>query len=258
LVVFLAGEGSAVVRLREQLLRPVLLAVLLTSCSRPPTLDVISAGGEGPPTLVLLHGFGSSAGQWLPFTKTIEWPLPGRFVFPQAPGLTEPPAGPVGGRAWWPLELRPSAPGSTLPDLSGTRPEGLKPAADAVVALLKQLANSPGGPVVLGGFSQGAMVASDVAFRSKASLSALVLLSGTPVDEETWRRGYRDRPALPIFIAHGRSDPVLPFTGSERMQHELAAAGKRVTWVPFEGGHEIPAEVVVALNRFLRTVRPSF
>jgi phospholipase/carboxylesterase len=237
----------------------VLLAILLASCSRPPTLDLITAGGEGPPTLVLLHGFGSSADEWMPFTKTIQWPLPGRFVFPQAPGITEPPAGPVGGRAWWPLDLHASiAPGSRWPDLSGTRPEGLKPAADAVIALLEKLSDSPRGPVVLGGFSQGAMVASEVAFGTGERLSALVLLSGTPVDEKSWRRGYRDRPGLPIFVAHGHGDPVLPFTGSERMQAELAAAGNRVTWVPFEGGHEIPAEVVGALNRFLRTVRPSF
>jgi phospholipase/carboxylesterase len=148
-------------------------------------------------------------------------------------------------------------PGATLPDLSRTRPPGLKPAADAVVTLLETLSDSPGGPLVLGGFSQGAVVASEIAFRTDAPLAALVLLSGTPTDEQTWRRGYAGRTGLPIFVAHGRSDPVFAFAGSERMQRELALAGNRVTWVPFEGGHEIPAEVVVALNRFLGAVRQA-
>jgi phospholipase/carboxylesterase len=191
----------------------------------------------------------------MPFTRTIEWPPPGRFLFPQGPGPANRPAGLTGGRAWWPLELRPFVPpGGDLPDLSRTRPAGLDPAADAVVALLKELSRSPGGPVVLGGFSQGAMVASDVAFRTTIPIAALVLLSGTPVDEQVWRTGYGQRRGLPVFLAHGRTDPVLPFSGSERMQAELAAAANQVTWHPFDGGHEIPAEVVAALNQFLRNL----
>ena len=192
----------------------------------------------------------------MPFTQTIEWSPPGRFVFPQAPGTTEPPAGPVGGRAWWPLELRAFIPpDGTLPDLSRMRPPGLKPAADAVVALLEDLSRSPGGPLILGGFSQGAMVASEVAYRSRVPLAGLVLLSGTPVDEQAWRSGYSQRRGLRVFVAHGRSDPVLPFSGSDRMQGDLVAAGNRVSWHPFDGGHEIPVEVVIALNQFLRDVR---
>jgi hypothetical protein len=36
------------------------------------------------------------------------------------------------------------------------------------------------------------------------------------------------------------------------MQRDLATAGHVVTWHPFDGGHETPAEVVVALNQFIR------
>ena len=195
----------------------------------------------------------------MPFTHTIEWPSPGRFVFPQAPATTWAPGAPAGGRAWWPLDLYGSiSPGTTLPDLSRTRPPGLEPAARAVVALLEHLSRRPGGPVVLGGFSQGAMVAAEVAYRSDVPLAGLVLLSGTPVDEQVWQRGYGHRRGLPVFVAHGRNDPVLPFSGSERMQRDLAAAGNRVTWYPFAGGHEIPAEVVIALNQFLRDLRRTF
>jgi phospholipase/carboxylesterase len=235
----------------------VATALVVAACARAPRLELVTAGGDGPPTLVLLHGFGSSADRWLPFTKTLDWPLPGRFVFPQAPDKTMPPAGPVGGREWWPLDLRAlTPPGPSLPDLSDTRPPGLASAARAVAALLEEISRSSGGPVVLGGFSQGAMVASEVAYRTAVPLAALVLLSGTPVDEQTWKAAYATRRGLPTFVAHGRSDPVLPFDGSDRMQHDLAAAGSRITWYPFEGGHEIPADLVVALNRFLAGLRP--
>lgn len=231
------------------------LAFGQASCSRVPALSVLTAGGAGAPTLVLLHGFGSSAEDWLPFAQTMAWPPPGGFVFPQAPDARAP-RGPLGGRAWWPLDLGPRS--RVLPDLSRTRPAGLQGASDAVVALLDQLSRTRGGPIVLGGFSQGAMVASEVAYRTTTPLAGLVLLSGTPVDEDSWRSGYAGRRKVPTFIAHGRHDDVLPFQGSDRMQRELSAAGARVTWVPFDGGHEIPEVVVVALNRFLTDLRTTF
>jgi phospholipase/carboxylesterase len=213
-------------------------------------LQTIVHGGDGPPTLVLLHGYGSSAEEWAPFTKTIQWPSRGRFVFPQGPDVY--PASPTIGRAWWPLDLRSHIPpGQTMPDLSATRPPGLRIAADRVVDLLTAIGRSSGGPVVLGGFSQGAMVASEVAFRSHTPLAGLVLLSGTVVDEASWRTNYARRRSLPVFVAHGRKDGVLPFAASDRMRQDLQAAGLDVTWCPFDDSHDIPAEVVVDLNRFL-------
>jgi phospholipase/carboxylesterase len=222
------------------------------ACNRRPELTTVVYGGPGPPTLVLLHGYGSSAERWEPFTKTIRWPAGGRFVFPQGPDLAARTDGVLDGRAWWRLDLRSSIPpGQSLPDLSGTKPEGLKVAAALVEDLLDRLQRSPGGPIVLGGFSQGAMVASEVAFRSDVKLRALVLLSGTLVDEASWERHFDSRRGMPVFMAHGRADRTLPFAVAERFRLKLEAAGVKVTWVPFDGGHEIPAAVVIALNGFI-------
>ncbi len=104
---------------------------------------------------------------------------------------------------------------------------------------------------MLGGFSQGAMVAAELTFRSDVRIDALVLLSGTLVDEATWEQHFRKRRGVPVFLSHGTSDPVLPFLVADRFRAKLEAAGLRVTWVPFEGGHEMPAAVIVALNEFL-------
>jgi phospholipase/carboxylesterase len=218
-------------------------------------LATIERGGEGPPTLVFLHGYGSNAEDWEPFTKSLAVPARARFAFPEAPETTVPPDGPIGGRAWWRLDLEAHiAARDGLPDLSATHPPGIDTASDLVRTLLHDLSWRPGGPIVLGGFSQGAMVASDLAFTTSDDIAALVVLSGTPVDEATWRRGFARRRGLRVFVSHGRSDRVLSFAAAERFQRELAEAGLAVTWVPFDGGHEVPAEVVAALNTFLAPV----
>jgi phospholipase/carboxylesterase len=95
------------------------------------------------------------------------------------------------------------------------------------------------------------MVASEVAFRSRVPLAGLVILSGTLVDEHSWESRFGDRRGLPVFLAHGRQDRTLPFDAADRFRQKLGAAGLQVTWCPFDGGHEIPATVVIALNDFL-------
>ncbi|HEX4406808.1 MAG TPA: hypothetical protein VH560_18340 [Polyangia bacterium] len=215
-------------------------------------LTTLVRGGKGPPTLLLLQGYGAKAKDWLPFTKTIEVPRRARFVFPEAPEKTSPPDGPIGGRAWWRLDLEDHVPkGARLPDLSATHPPGLDEATARVRALMHRM---PKAPLVLGGFSQGAIVASNIAFTTDEPIAALVILSVTPVDEAAWLRGLAKRRGLRVFISHGRADPTLPFASADRLRKELAAAGLDVTWFPFDGVHEIPSAVVVALNRFLAPI----
>ena len=165
------------VRRRSQ--RRVVIAVAVLSltcaCRSTPTLAKLERGGSGPATMVLLHGYGSSAEEWLPFVATIRLPDGGRFLFPQAPETTTPPDGPSTGRAWWRLDLgsHPSSSPGGGPDLSSTRPPGLKVAAAMVEELVKNVERAGGKPILLGGFSQGAMVAAEVALQSDVHVDAL-------------------------------------------------------------------------------------
>ena len=248
---------DSVRRARMRAAAAILAALIAAAaCHRAPRLTAITHGGGGPPTLVLLHGYGASADQWLPFTQTIRLPPAGRFVFPHAPESMSRTDGTTTGRAWWPLGLAAQIPpGASLPDLSATRPPGLSVAAALVQDLLDDLERSPGRPILLGGYSQGAMVASELAFRRDAPIDALILLSGTLVDEASWESGFARRRGVPVFMSHGRADPVLPFAIADRFRVKLQAAGVRVTWVPFEGGHEVPGVVVGRLNEFLSEIR---
>lgn len=209
---------------------------------------MLHAGGSGPPTMVLLHGFGSSAEEWMPFSKTVTSSSNLEFLFPQGPVLILRTNGSGAGHAWWDLKLaqrrRASKPGV---DLRNEDPAGLVHAGRLVEGFLDGL----GRPVILGGFSQGAMVSCQVAFASDVPLQALVLLSGTPLHESAWRAGMPRRKGLPVFMSHGRTDDILPFDLAVGMRDEMVAAGLDVTFVEFDGGHQIPEEVVAGLRTFL-------
>ena len=210
-------------------------------------LNAIVRGGEGPPTLVLLHGYGGRAENWLQFVDHVRAPDNARLIFPQGP-LRGPGSGM---RGWWWLDIHGHIPpGQQMADFSIANPAGIKVASRLVRNYLADLE----GPIVLGGFSQGAMLSGEIAFQTDQKLAALVLLGGTTVNEAAWAERFPGRRRLPIFIAHGRQDGVLPFAIAERFAGRLRATGLNVTWVPFDGGHEIPAEVIRVLNGFLRSL----
>lgn len=214
--------------------------------------DDREGGGKGP-LVVLLHGFGAPGDDLASLWRVLSAPQGTRFAFPEAP-MELPGYG--GGRAWWMIdlvELQTALQQGKVRDRTQEVPPGLAEARAGVVAMLDELeaALSPS-HVVLGGFSQGAMLSCDVALRTARKLAALVLLSGTFLAEAEWRPLMEKREGLPAFLSHGRADPMLPYAQSERLRDALVEAGLPVTWVPFGGGHEIPPGVLDALGQFLR------
>jgi phospholipase/carboxylesterase len=208
-----------------------------------------AAGGAGL-TIVLCHGFGAPGDDLVPLADYLGAPVGTRFLFPEAPidlGF---------GRAWWEIDMRElelAVRGGR--DRSEEVPVGLEEARAALVALL-EAERVPTERLVLGGFSQGAMLATDVALRLPAPPAGLVVLSGTLLGRTENARLAPARRGLPVLQSHGRQDPLLPFRGAEALRDLLAGAGLDVTFVPFDGGHEIPLEVLRAAGPWLARLAP--
>lgn len=215
-------------------------------------------GGDGP-VVVLLHGFGAPGEDLVPLGPALGLPRDVRFVFPTAP-LSLDAHGMFGGRAWWMIDmerLQVAIMTGRARDLTRDVPAGLAPARDQVLALLDDVERHLGvapEQVVLGGFSQGAMLSCDVALRSERPLAGVVLLSGTFLCEDEWRPRMPARRSLRVFQSHGVLDPLLPFDLAERLRDALVGAGADLDWVAFRGGHEIPPAVLMRLQGFLRGV----
>jgi len=212
-------------------------------------------GGDGP-LVVLFHGFGAPGEDLVPLGRVMHVPDGTRFAFPAAP--IQLPMGFGDARAWWEIDvmaLEQAIARGEVRDMSGTVPDGLPEAralaVDAVAALIEALGPSR---VVLGGFSQGAMLALDVALHSDVELAGLVLMSGTLLAEKEWRARLDARSGLPIFQSHGRLDPLLSYDIAERLKQMLDEGGLPVTFVPFRGAHEIPPTVLSGVEEFLGDV----
>lgn len=226
-------------------------------------LDVVLTGGTdrdgggGGPLVVLLHGFGAPGDDLVSLHRVLEVPPGTRFAFPAAP-VELAAFGYGDARAWWMIDmvkLQQAMARGDVRDLTKDVPDGLAPARLLVDAMLDELTQSLApSHVVLGGFSQGAMLSADVALRSERALAGLVLLSGTMIAEAEWKPLYAKRAGLPVFQSHGQSDAMLPFSIAERLSSELGAAGLKTRFVPFRGGHEIPPPVLDGLNGFLADV----
>jgi phospholipase/carboxylesterase len=209
-----------------------------------------------------MHGFGAPGDDLVALWRVLDVPRDVRFVFPVAP-LQPPEFAAYGGRAWWPIDmvaLQQAATAGQIRDRSRELPEGLAPAREQVIAMLDALEAAlavRGEQLVLGGFSQGAMLACDVALQTDRKLASLVLLSATLISRDAWVPRMSARSTLPVFQAHGRGDPLLPYSVAVELRELLRGAGCSVEWSEFNGGHEIPSSVLQALAAFIRKHAPG-
>ena len=218
-------------------------------------LEAVVTDGDGP-VVVLCHGFGAPGDDLVGLVPLLRTPKPLRFVFPVAP-LAPPPL--AGGRAWWMIDRERLQRGSRGPRDLNEIPPGLADARAQLSSLLEAVERElgvSGEQIVLGGFSQGAMLSLDVALHRASPLAGLVLLSGTLIAEREWSERLPARAGLPVFQSHGSEDPLLPFAVAETLRDKLTAAKLAVEWTPFRGGHEIPLPVLRGVGAFLGRVLP--
>lgn len=221
-------------------------------------LDTYVAGnpnenGDGP-IVVLLHGFGAPGDDLVPLARVFNLPPSVRFIFPIAP-LT-PELGMPGARAWWQLDLEQITRDQALGKGRNIHevPKGLSEAHLALQSCLTALHHDwkiPFEKIILGGFSQGAMLACDTVLRSRENIAGLVLLSTAIIALDEWKPLMAQRKGLPIFQSHGTEDPILPFQTATTLRGLFHSVGLEVTWQEFVGGHEIPPMVLKELREFI-------
>lgn len=214
-------------------------------------VDTVAEGGRPDLAVVLCHGFGAPGSDLVGLAAEMCDVQPGlagrtRFVFPEAP-LELGGMGFYEARAWWLIDVgrfQVAAQQGRLAEMADEVPEGLASARRLLTGALDELVRRSGlemGQVVLGGFSQGSMLATDVALRLDEAPAGLVVFSGTLICRPEWLTRAPRRKGLRVFQTHGRQDPLLPFSNAEALHELLDEAGLRVEFLPFDGPHTISA-----------------
>lgn len=203
-------------------------------------------------TLIVLHGLGTDGRDFAPLVSELDLSSAGpvRFVFPDAPLRS---VGVNGGepmRAWY--DPRPVAASSGA--VSTQDEEGLRASREVVQALIDREAarGMPPGHVVLLGFSQGAVMALMAGLRAPQRLAGLVVLSGyLPLSIATEAEASPANRDVPIFMAHGRLDPVVVPQRAESSRDKLLRLGYDIAWHDYPMGHEVCPQEMRDLNGWL-------
>ena len=202
---------------------------------------------------VLCHGYGASADDLVDLAAYMVQRNPTldgyRFVFPTAPiDLT--PMGMPGGRAWWPLNmaaLAEAVAAQRFDELHQQEPPGIETAREKLQSTIEAAQAELGHdvPLVLGGFSQGAMITMETALRSTLRPPALLIQwSGCLICKDLWAATLDRLSDTVVLQSHGTADPVLPFGSGRALADLIDGHTAGGTFESFDGPHTIPPSAI--------------
>lgn len=199
-------------------------------------------------SVIVLHGLGADGHDFVPICDELDLSAVGavRYVFPHAPVRPVTVNGGYRMRAWY--------------DILGTEIDrredepGLRLSLGAVHRLIDREVERGIAPgrIVLMGFSQGCAMTLLAGLRYPERLAGLAGLSGyLPLAATTAAERHAANADVPVFLAHGSADPVIPIARGRASRDALAALGHAVDWHEYAMPHSVCAEEVVDLNRWL-------
>ena len=202
--------------------------------------------------IIILHGLGADGTDFVPVAHELELATVGpvRYVFPHAPTRPVTINGGYVMRAWYDIlgldarELREDE-------------RGLRESQRLVEALIEREKERgiPAARIVLAGFSQGCAMTLMTGLRHRERLAGLVGLSGyLPLAAATDDERHDANRDVPIFLAHGTGDPMIPIVRARQSRDALVAMGHAVEWHEYAMPHSLCAAEIVDLNRWLLRV----
>jgi phospholipase/carboxylesterase len=218
-------------------------------------LDVMQIPAQpGGGYIVVFHGYGADAPDLISFSQLLQVPPGTGWIFAQGPLKVS--DGGIAGRAWFPLDvekLDQQMRSGEYYDFSKETPTGLKKIRIQAMEMIKAL-EVPSSRLVVMGFSQGAMVATDIALRMPEKIAGLGILSGALLNKDLWKEKALTKVGLPFFQSHGINDSLLSVSSAQGLEKLLIESGLKGHLDSFRGGHEVPQEIIFKLNQFLRKV----
>ena len=209
-------------------------------------------------SIIWLHGLGADGGDFVPIVEEINLPVAVRYIFPHAPKRPVTINGGFVMRAWYDIaesDLA-TAPGTSTnakqQDAAGIR------ASQAEIEKLiaqEQQRGIPSTNIFVAGFSQGGVIALQTGLRHTGQLGGILALSTYLALADT----LKDEASItvqstPIFMAHGRSDPIVPYAIGQASKEILLKQGYQLEWHEYAMPHSVCAEEVRDIEAWLTSI----
>jgi len=216
-------------------------------------LDCVELQTDPKPrnSVVWLHGLGADGYDFVPVVRELEalGAPAARYVFPHAPQIPVTINGGYVMRAWY--------------DILGTElvrredEAGIRASAASVVRLIAREVDRgvERRRIVLAGFSQGGAITLHAGVRDAQPLAGLIALSTyLPLAESVQGESSPVSRTVPVFMAHGTADPIVPHGRGAASRDRLRALGYDVEWHEYAMAHSVNEDEIRAIAAFLRRV----
>lgn len=205
-------------------------------------------------SMVWLHGLGASGDDFVPVAQALRLPHVVRHLFPHAP---ERPVTINGGYvmpAWYDIyDIDPDTwnrtGGATHQDAAGIRASQRE--IDRLIEreIARGIAPSH---IFLAGFSQGGAIALQCGLRREEGLGGILALSTyLPLADTLATEATAAGLVTPLFMAHGRQDPVVPYALGTHAHRQLQSAGCAADWHEYDMPHSVCMEEIDDIAHWL-------
>jgi phospholipase/carboxylesterase len=194
----------------------------------------LESGKQPRHSIIWLHGLGADGQDFVPIVDELDLPASVRYIFPHAPQRPVTINGGFVMRAWYDIATNDIG---ARQDAAGVRAS--QAAVEALIAQEVARGIAPGN-IFLAGFSQGGAIALHTALRHSETLAGVLALSTyLPLSETVAAETQPGTQQMPVFMAHGRNDPVVPYTLGVASRDALLASGYAVEWHEYPMQHSV-------------------
>jgi phospholipase/carboxylesterase len=206
----------------------------------------INTGPDPAAAVIWLHGLGADGHDFEPIVPELELEKPVRFVFPHAPVRPVTINQGMRMRAWYDIFQFGGGP----EDEAGVRAS--QKLLEEMIAAEKKRGMKR---IVLAGFSQGGAIALQTALRHPERLAGVLALSTyLPLNASVEAERSPANRELPIFMAHGEYDEIIPLARAEQSRQILERLGYKVEWHTYPMPHSVCPEEIADISAFLQRV----
>lgn len=212
------------------------------------TIEFYSSEHPAKASVIWMHGLGADGYDFANFVPELQLSshLPVRFIFPHAPLRAISLNMGAIARAWYDIyEL-----------YDGAREDevGLRESQKKIIELIEQehLRGIPYERILLGGFSQGGAMALFTGLRYSVPLGGIIALSCyLPLAKKMAQEASVANKNIPIFMAHGTADPIVPFLWGKASCQMLTDLKYPVEWHAYNMMHQLCYPEIVDIRKWI-------